>query len=99
MFDNQNFKDLDEAINYIINNLSDSEKDVIRNADPMGAHFALDRWIKSEYVSNESLNLEGLVSKKVKESDPDFSEEQSHNIHPDDVAGIIIDELLKKLKK
>ena len=99
MSKNKKFKDLDEAINYIISNLSDSEKDVIRNADPMGAHFALDGWIKSEYVSNKDLNFEELVSKKVEESDPDFSKEKSHGVHPDDVAGIIIEELLKKLIK
>ena len=100
MTENQKFNNLDEAIKYILDDLSADEKEVIKNADPMGAHFALDRWVKSEYLSNKDLGLSKLVSEFVRDSDPNYENnlDGSTQIHPDDVAGIIIDQLLAKLK-
>lgn len=100
MSQNKKFNNLDEAIKYILDDLSADEKDALKNADPMGAHFALDRWVKSEYLSNKDLELSELVSNFVRDSDPNYedSPDRETQIHLDDVAGIIIDQLLAKLK-
>ena len=85
------FKNLDEGIDYIIGSLTQSEKDMIKNADPAGVHMALARWADSEYISNDISNIKDLVVEKLQT-------EESEYIHNDNIVGVLIEEIIEKLK-
>ena len=95
------FKNLSEAVEHIINQMSDNEKDMIKNADPAGIHFALARWVNSEYASNENYNFRELVLKNLRDEDPSAIEQpkESIKIHNDNIVGIIIDQIIEKIQK
>lgn len=94
------FDTFGNAIEFIIDQLNDGEKELIRNGDPVGLHMALARWIKNDYVFSGDTNINELVSEKVRNEDPYFKNRPDEKliIHPDNLSGIIIDELIKKLK-
>ena len=100
MNEEKKFANLDEAVDYIIGNLSDSEKDLIKNADPSGLYLGLAGWVSREFVNNENLNIAELVYDQIKKNDPYYRENQDKplHIHPDNITGLIIDELIGKLK-
>lgn len=92
----QNF---DELIDFIVENLSQNELMMIKNADPAGIHFALDRWIKSEFLSNSDNNVKVIVSNKILEENP-YTKDNiglKESIHPDDISGFIIQEIIRKI--
>ena len=97
----KNFNSLSDAVDYIISNLSDSEKDLIRNGDPAGIHLGLAGWVMREYVTNDDMNFTHLIYEKVKKEDPHYTDnpEKPLYIHPDNIAGFIIDEIIEKLKQ
>ena len=84
------FKTLDEGIDYIIGSLNQSEKDMIKNADPAGAHMALARWADIEYISNNNYNIKDLVLEKLQTKESEY-------IHNDNIVGILIDGIIEKL--
>ncbi|NIP29801.1 MAG: hypothetical protein GTN59_04345 [Candidatus Dadabacteria bacterium] len=94
------FSDFESAIEFIIDSLDDSERDLIKNADPAGLYMALDRWIKNDYVYSETTNINELIHEKVREEDPYYNNNPSANltIHPDNLSGIIIEGLIEKLQ-
>ena len=100
MTESKKFKNLDEAIDYIIGQLSDSEKDLIKNGDPASLQMGLAGWVNKEFVYSENMNFSELVYEKVKSEDPEFKSNPDKLlfIHPDNVAGIIIEELIEKLQ-
>lgn len=85
------FKTLDEGIDYIINSLTQSEKNLIKNTDPAGAHMALSQWANSEYVLNSNYNIKELLLGRL-------DAEGSSFIHNDNVVGVLIDGIIEKLK-
>ncbi len=100
MTERKKFNNFSGAIEYIISELDDSEKELIKNGDPAGLHMALDRWIKNEYVFSDTTNINELIYDKVKKEDPYYrdSPDEQLKIHPDNLSGIIIDRLIEKLK-
>ncbi len=60
------FDNLDEAIEFVIDRMSDSEKDMIKNADPSGIHMALARWANTEYASNDNYNFKELILENIR---------------------------------
>ena len=95
------FQNLNEAVEHIINQMSDNEKDMIKNADPAGIHMALARWVNTEYASNENYNFRDLVLNNLKNEDKSLMEqpEKTIQIHNDNIVGIIIDNIIDKLQK
>jgi len=94
------FNTLDEATEYIINNMRDSEKDMIKQADPASIHMALARWANTQYISNDNYNINELVIKQLRDEDPSLKEDSDEkiNIHNDNVVGILIDRIIEKLQ-
>ena len=86
------FTNLQEGIDYIIASLTQSEKDIIKNADPAGIHLALARWVNNNYISNGNYNFRELVLNK-------FNADEAVNIHTDNIVGILIDEIIKRFKE
>jgi len=101
MSEEKKFTDLGEAIEYVISQLSENEKDIIANGDSAGLHLGLAGWVRSEILSNESLNLTELIYEKIRKETPHYNEhsEEPLFIHPDNITGYIIDELICKLNK
>ena len=99
MSEKKKFNNLDEAIDYIIDQLSDSERELIKNGDPAGLHMGLAGWVSKEFVYNEKLNITELVIDQIKNKDPYYRENQDKplHIHPDNITGLVIDELISKL--
>lgn len=99
MSDKNEYQDFEELINHIVANLSDSELLMIRNADPAGIHLALDRWIKSEFLSNSDNNVKEIVSNKILEESSSTKDniDVNENIHPDDISGFIIQQIIRKI--
>jgi len=95
------FQNLDEAVEHIIDQMSDNEKDMIKNADPAGIHMALSRWVNMEYASNENYNFKELVLNKIKSEDPTLQGNPDNLVHThnDNIIGIIIDSIIEKLQK
>lgn len=91
------FNTLDEAIEYIINNMRDSEKDMIKQADPASIHMALASWANTQYVSNDNYNIHELVVKYLSDEDPSLEDEKIY-IHNDNVVGTLIDRIIEKLQ-
>ena len=100
MSEETKFTDLSDAIEYVISQLSENEKDLIANADSAGLHLGLAGWVRSAILSNESLNLTELIYEKIRKENPYYNEhsEEPLFIHPDNITGYIIDELISKLK-
>jgi len=95
------FQNLDEAVDHIIDQMSDNEKDMIKNADPAGIHMALARWVNMEYASNENYNFKELVLNMLRNEDTSLQEHPDNLIHThnDNIVGIIIDNIIEKLQK
>ncbi len=95
------FSNLDEAVEYIINKMRDSEKDMIKNADPASVHMALARWANTQYVSNGNYNFKDLVLDKLKKEDPSLVEDSESEIyiHNDNIVGIIIDKIIEQIQE
>ena len=95
-----NFNDIDEAIDFIINQLSDEERELIKSSDPIGIQFALSKWIRTGFIIEGKNNLNELIHDKIKSEDPYYRENPDVPlvIHPDNACGFIIGELIKKLK-
>lgn len=95
------FQNLDEAVDHIIDQMSDNEKDMIKNADPAGIHMALARWVNTEYTSNQNYNFKELVLNNLRNEDPSVQEHPDKliHIHTDNIVGIIIDYIIEKLQK
>ena len=100
MTEEKKFSTLNEAIDYIISQLSDKEKDMIKNGDPTGLHMGLAGWVNREFVNNENMNFAELVYEKVKNEDNNYKQAPNKPlyIHPDNITGFIIEELIEKLK-
>ena len=94
------FNNLDEATEYIINNMRDSEKDMIKNADPASIHMALARWANTQYVSNDNYNFKELVMDQLRDKDPSLKDSSDNllYIHNDNIVGIIIDKIIEKIQ-
>ena len=94
------FSNLEDAIDHVIGSLSDSEKQLIINCDPAGIHLGLAGWVRSEIVSNENLNIVELIYDKIKNENTYYREnpDELHLIHPDNITGLIIDELIRRIK-
>ena len=94
------FDTLDEATEYIINHMRDSEKDMIKNADPASIHMALARWANTQYISNDNYNFKELVLNQLREDDPSLQENGDDllYIHNDNIVGIIIDKIIEKIQ-
>lgn len=94
------FNTLDEATEYIINKMRDSEKDIIKQADTASIHMALARWANTQYVSNDNYNIQELVIKQLNDEDTAVNEEMDDKIylHNDNVVAILIDRIIEKLK-
>ena len=45
MSEKKKFNILEKAIDYIIDQLSDSERELIKNGDPAGLHMGLAGWV------------------------------------------------------
>lgn len=86
------FNDLDEATQYIINNMSDSEKEMIKKADSASIHMALARWANTQYISDNNCNIKELVLKEI-------NPEKGTSIHNDNIVGIFIDRIIEKIKQ
>ncbi len=97
MAEKYQFQSFKELIDHIVGDLKDSEILMIKNADPMGIHYALDRWVKSEFLND---NIKELVSNKILEesSSTNNDADLKDNIHPDDISGFIIQEIISKIK-
>ena len=93
------FQNLDDAVEHIIDQMSDNEKDMIKNADPAGIHMALARWVNTQYASNEIYNFRELVLNKLKNEDPSVQEHSDKVIHNDNIVGIIIDSIIERLQE
>lgn len=91
------FQSFEELIDHIVVDLKDSEILMIKNADPVGVYYALDRWVKSEFLDD---NIKELVSNKIlEESSPtNDNVDQKENIHPDDISGFVIQGLISRIK-
>ncbi|MGI9535255.1 MAG: hypothetical protein ACR2NW_09925 [Thermodesulfobacteriota bacterium] len=100
MHEEKKFSNLNEAIDYIVSQLSNNEKDLIKNGDPNGLQMGLAGWVNKEFVNNENMNFTELIYEKVKNEDPNYKQnpDKPLYIHPDNIAGFIIEELIEKLK-
>ncbi len=94
------FNNLDEATEYIINKMRDSEKDMIKNADPASIHLALARWANTQYVSNDNYNFKELVMDQLRDNDPSLKDNSDDllYIHNDNIVGIVIDKIIEKIQ-
>lgn len=100
MTEHKKFDNLDDAIEHIISKLDNSERELIKNADPSDLHMALDRWIKNEYVFSDTTNMNELIYDKIRSENPYYSINSNERlkIHPDNLSGIIIDGLIEKIQ-
>lgn len=94
------FASFEQAIEHIISTLDESEKDMIRHADPTGLHMALDRWIINDYVMSGTTNINELIHEYYREQDEHLKNNpgEQFSLHPDNLSGIIIDELYNRLR-
>ena len=93
------FNNLDEATQYIINKMRDSEKEMLKNADPASIHMALARWADTQYISNDNYNIKQLVLNELKAGDDTIGENSVKDIfiHNDNIVGILIDKIIEKI--
>ena len=93
------FNDLNEATQYIINNMRDSEKDMLKKADPASIHMALARWADTQYISNDNFNIKELVLNELKGGEDTTGENSVKDIyiHNDNIVGILIDKIIEKI--
>ena len=63
--------------------------------------MALERWMKNDFVFYYNTNLNELIYEKAKNDYPYYkiNPKETFKIHPDNISGIIIDELIERIKK
>ena len=100
MCEGKKFSNLEDAIDYIISSLSDKELELIKKSDPASLHMGLAGWVNKEFVNSDRINLTELIYEKVVKQDPNYKEDPNKPlyIHPDNITGFIIEELIQKLK-
>ena len=96
----KDFRNLEEAIDYIISRLSENEKELIINSNPAGLHLGLAGWVRSEIIGDANLNIVELIYNKIKKENKYYLEnpDELQFIHPDNLTGFIIDELIARLR-
>ena len=90
-----NFSSFDEAIEFIIKQLSLNEIDLIKNGNEQGLHLGLSRWVLSEFVNNRKTNISLLAREIIIDKTPGILDNEAY-IHPDNITGFIIEGLIRK---
>lgn len=89
-----NFDSLEQVMEHILGQIDDKERNLIINSSPEGAHLALARWVRDEFVYSDKLNVKQVVRDQILKN---YTNELNTEIHVDNITGFIIDEIISRL--